>query len=125
MDQKEQELLEQVKNIQAASAQDKSADVSALLDKAINSINQDFLSVKLKRTAYALSFLFPPFGLGFSIYFLLTKKVDRVRAAVICAILTAVSIAAVLILFNFIFSSSGLSVEQLKQSQSDLQQLIQ
>ena len=109
------EKLESLVNEYADLAKDKKIDAAALLINALEQQDQNKLSVSAKRWAYIISLTLPPLGLLFAAWFYFSDKTDGKQAAVVCIILTAVSILFALILLKMLISGSGVSPDQLQQ----------
>ncbi len=118
--------LDEIVTEYADLAKDKNIDVATLMMNALQQEDANKLSAKSKRWAYLISLGLPPFGLGFALWFYFSDKSDGKSTAIICVILTAVSIIGSIIFFNLVFSGSGASVEQIQQIKpADIYELTQ
>lgn len=118
--------LDEIVTEYADLAKDKNIDVATLMMNALQQEDANKLSAKSKRWAYLISLGLPPFGLGFALWFYFSDKSDGKSTAIVCVILTAVSIIGSIILFNLVFSGSGASVEQIQQIKpADIYELTQ
>jgi hypothetical protein len=121
----EEELAQQLKQYTELKKENKDIDVAALALAALKSHEANLLTAKEKRIAYLVSLGLPPFGLLYGLKFWVSGKDDGKQAAYMCAALTIGSIVAGLVLMNLMLSSSGLSVDQIKQAPAQYQQLLQ
>ncbi len=120
------EKLEELVSEYASLASDKNIDTGALLMDALQRQDQNNIDSKTKRWAYMISIGVPPFGLLFAAWFYFSDKNDGKSSAIICFVLTAVSLIAGFILLKAILSGSGVSTQQLQQIKpSDVYQLSQ
>lgn len=118
--------LDEIVTEYADLAKDKNIDVATLMMNALQQEDANKLSAKSKRWAYLISLGLPPFGLGFALWFYFSDKSDGKSTAIVCVILTAVSIIGSIILFNLVFSGRGASVEQIQQIKpADIYELTQ
>ncbi|MEO8065702.1 MAG: hypothetical protein ABI643_02500 [Candidatus Doudnabacteria bacterium] len=122
----EDKLAQELETYKRLAQQDKKIDVAALAIMAMQSGKADQLTDKQKKWAYIISVAVPPVGIFFAVKFYFSGKEDGQEAALICVALTAISILLFVILATVIFSSSGVSLNQVQQIKpSDIQQLIQ
>lgn len=120
------EKLEEMVKVYADLAKDDKIDASALLINALEQEDQNRISSKTKRWAYLISIGAPPLGLIFAVWFYFGGKSDGKNSAIMCVILTAVSLLITIILFKVILSGSGASVQQIEQIKpADIYQLSQ
>jgi hypothetical protein len=112
----EEELAKQLKHLQELSKENKEIDIAHLSLQALQSYEKNFIPVKEKRMAYAVSILLPPFGIIYAIkfYFSDSDKEDHLEAAFLCVILTFVSIIMTAFLLKAMLSSSP-GVGQIQQ----------
>ncbi len=96
-------------------AKDKNVDVAALMLSALQNDQRNVIKPSTKRWAYLISLGIPPLGLLFALYFYFGDSDDGKQAAVVCAVLTVISIIAAIILTKVILSGSGTSLEQIQQ----------
>ncbi len=119
-------LEQKVSQYAELAKENKNVDVATLMLNALQTEDQNLLSAKSKRWGYLISISAPPLGLGFAIYFLLSDKSDAKKAALICTILTAVSLIIFFITMKLFFSTAGVSVQQIQQIKpSDIYQITQ
>lgn len=105
---------------------DKNVDAAALMINALQQQDQNKLSPKAKKWAYLLSLGVPPLGFAFAIYYFTKSETDAKSAAIICAVLTTISLAFSIIFFQTVLHSTGVSVEQIQQiNPQDIYQLTQ
>ncbi len=100
-------------------------DVSALMLDALEKSQNNLISSKQKHWAYLVSLGLPPLGLIFSLVFWLGGKDDGKRQAIICIILTAISLILAWVTIQAMFSTAGVNYNQLQQAPAQLQQLLQ
>ena len=121
-DEKLQDLVSEYVDL----AKDKNIDVATLMVNALQQEDANRIPSKTKKWAYIISLALPPFGLGFALWFYLGDKSDGKKAAIICVVLTAITIIATVIFFNIILSGSGTSLDQIQKIKpSDIYQLSQ
>ncbi len=101
-------------------------DVSMLMMNALQNEGRKGGSSKSYRTAYLVSIGLPPFGLIYALKYYFSDDENDKQAALICVLLTVISIIVFFALSKLIFSSSGTSFQQIEQiSPKDIQQLTQ
>ncbi len=123
---KEKKLAEEFARYQELAKNNKNIDVAALMMNAIESQKANQTSTRQKRWAYLISVGLPPFGLIFAAKFYFSGKDDGKSAALVCVILTVISLIIAFLIGLFMFSSSGTSIQQLQQvNVDDLKQLLQ
>jgi hypothetical protein len=124
----EKQLEEQLNDYIEIAKSDKKVDVAGLAMGALQNMAENRVSSKMRKWAYWISFLFPPFGLIFSIkYYFFSDKSDARRVANMCLIITALTIGLFLLFMWTMFASVG--TENLKQIEQinpqDVQDLLQ
>lgn len=123
---REKKLEEQISEYHELAKEDKDVDVAALMMNALENQDQKMVPKKSKKWAYLVSVGFPPFGLLFALRYYFGNEDDGKTVALICVILTVVSVAVFVILFQSLISGSGTSPDAIKQIKpSDIQQLLQ
>ncbi len=122
-DKKLESKLEQYREI--AKQTGGKVDVTALMLDALEKSQTNLTSSRQKHWAYLVSLGLPPLGLIFSLAFWFNGKDDGKRQAIICAVLTAISIALVWLTIQYMFSSAGVNYNQLQQAPAQMQQLLQ
>lgn len=106
--------------------QDKNVDAAALMINALQQQDQNKLSPKAKRWAYLISLGVPPLGFVFGLYYFTKSESDSKSAAIICIILTTISLVFSIVFFQSLLNSSGVTVEQIQQiNPQDIYQLTQ
>ena len=110
----EEKLAKEFEAYKELAKQDKKVDVASLMINALQKQQTNLLTVKEKRWAYLISLGLPPFGLLFAIKFYYSGKDDGEEAAWICGLLTAFSIFFFVLFAKLLFTSSGLTVDQVK-----------
>jgi|SRR3989344_5825446 len=110
----EEKINQDLERIRQASAENKSIDVAALALNTLSNRQSNLLPAGLRRLSYFISLAFPPFGLGFAVWFLIRREDDAKKTAIICAVLTIVSILLTILIFNTLFKASGLTPGQVK-----------
>ncbi|MBX4204670.1 MAG: hypothetical protein KW788_00600 [Candidatus Doudnabacteria bacterium] len=121
----EDELAKQIKQYKDLHSANKEIDVASLAMAALSGANDQMLTSKEKRWGYMVSLAVPPFGLLYAVKFFTSGKSDGKTAAYVCLGLTVASIALLLLTTNLMFSSTGLTVDQLKQAPGQYQELVQ
>ncbi|MEK9181159.1 MAG: hypothetical protein AAB871_02910 [Patescibacteria group bacterium] len=122
-DKKIEKQFEAYKNL---AKENKRMDVAALMVDALWSENKNSVSPRLKKWAYLISVIAPPFGLLFALKFYFDDKADAKIVANICVILTIITFVFYLILFNMLLSGSGASLDQIRQIKpEDIRELYQ
>lgn len=122
----DEKLNEIVKEYAALAKEDKKVDVASLMINALQQQDENRLNQKWKRWAYVLSLTFPPIGFLFGLYYFTKSENDAKSAAMVCIVLTIVSIVATIIFFNVILSSSGTSLQQIQQIKPEqIQEILQ
>ena len=107
--------VEEIVKEYADLAKDKNIDVSALMMNALAQQDQNRLNPKHRRWAYLVSLLFPPVGFLLAVYFYFKSETDAKVTAYWCVGLTTFSIVLSILFFYVILSSSGVSVELIRQ----------
>ena len=122
----EDKLEKQIKQYAELAKQDKKIDVATLMIQALQKQHANQLSEKQKRWAYLISLFAPPLGLVFAIKFALSDKEDAKQAAWVCVALTVFAILLLIVFSKLLFSSSGVSLDQIQQiNPKDIQDLVQ
>ncbi len=124
----EKQLEEQFAEYQKVAKENKDVDVTALMINALQGQqqNQNLVSVKAKRWAYTISVGVPPLGLLFALRYYFGDEDDGKQVAYICILLTVLSVVAFVILAQSMFTSAGVSVEQIQQIKpTDIQEFVQ
>lgn len=123
---KEQELAEKFKEYQELAKTDKNIDVEKLMLAALDTRNQNLVPAKKKYTAYIVSVALPPFGLFYALKYYLSPEDDAKRVALVCVVLTVVSVLIFWITFSAVLSGLGGSVDQIQQIKpGDVKQLLE
>ncbi len=122
----EDELAKQLKKFQELGKGNKDIDVAALSLAALQGYEKNLLPAKQKRWGYLVSLAVPPFGLIYAFRFYFSGKEDGEEAALLCVVLTCVSIILFVLLGKLMLSSGGITPSQIQQIKpSDVQQLYQ
>jgi len=122
----EDQLNEEIKTYANLSAEDKNVDAAALAAMALQNANENQLPANQKRWAYFVAFAVPPLGLVAAAWFYVSGKSDARQAAVICIVLTVLSILLFVLIFNSLLSGSGQNFGTIQQiDPNQLQQLLQ
>lgn len=122
----EKQLEEQFAEFQELGKQNKDIDVASLMLNSFQNAEQNLVSAKQKRWAYLVSVGVPPFGLLFALKFFFSEEDDARQVAYICILLTIFSIVATAILIKTMFSTAGVSPQQIQQIKpDDYLQLVQ
>ena len=113
----QKQLESQIEQYKQLAKENPNIDLSTLALSAFQNLNgeQNFLTKKEKHWGYLISIGAPPFGLIFALKFYLSGKNDGKSTAWICVALTIFSIVSFAILFQVTLSSSGTSLNQIRQ----------
>lgn len=125
MDNNEEKISEQLNKFQDLANKDLAIDLASL---ALDELNkpQNLVSPTVKRWAYALSVLFPPFGLLIALYFFLRGEEDSNAVAWICIVLTALTLLLFWLFVSLMMSGTGVSVEEVQQiDPEEIRELLQ
>jgi len=122
------QLEKQLQDYAEIAKTDKSVDAAGLAIGVLKDYEENKVSSRVRKWAYWISFLFPPFGLIFSVkYYFFSDKSDARRVATICVIITALTIGLFLLFVWIMFASIG--TENLNQIQQinpeDVRSLLQ
>jgi hypothetical protein len=122
----EEKLEKEFEVYKQIAKEDKKIDVAALMINALQKHEANLLPEKQKRWAYLISLTVPPVGLFFALKFYLQDKDDAKEAALMCLVLTALSILLTVLFTKALLSSSGTNLNQIQQIKpADIQQLYQ
>ncbi len=123
----EKHLAETLEQYQELAKQDKNVDVAALMMSALQKRDDNRVPGKSKKWAYLVSLLAPPFGLVFSIkYYFFDDRDDAKSVALISLVLTVVAILGTWLMVKALFSTAGVTPEQIQQIKpSDIMELYQ
>ena len=120
----EEKLTKELETYKELAKADKKIDVASLMINALQQHKQNNLTDKEKRWAYLVSLVAPPLGLIFAVKFYFSGKDDAEQAALMCGILTTVSIMLVILFGKFLFSGTGVSLDKVQKIRpSDLEGL--
>lgn len=111
----DKKLESEIGQLAALAKEDPNIDIASVMLSSLNQHTANTVSAKQKRWAYLVSLGVPPFGLLFALKFYFGEEDDAKAAALMCVVLTAVSILAFAILASVMFSGSGTSVKQIEQ----------
>jgi len=126
MDSHEEELSKKISDYQQLARQNPNVDVNMLMMNALQTTADKQKNAKSHRWGYVISLSAPPFGLIFAAKYFMSDDEDDKQAAKICVLLTAVAIILLLAFGKVLFSSAGVSTQQLQQlNPKDIQQEIQ
>lgn len=125
----EKELETKLEQYQELAKENKNIDVAALMASALDQARRDEVEGKKKNRAYWVSVCLPPLGLFYALRYYFSSKSDGKRVALICVILTAVSLLLAWGVSAMIMSSlptSGLDLKQIESvNPNDLKSLLQ
>ncbi len=123
----DKQLSETLEQYQELAKQDKNVDVAGLMMSALQKQDENRISSKAKTRAYVVSLLVPPFGLLFAVkYYFFDDRDDGKSVALMCLVLTAVVIIGTWLFIKALFSTAGVTPQQIEQiRQQDIQQLLQ
>ncbi len=122
----DKELEKKVADYVEVGKDNKNVDMAALMLNALQTEDQNKISSSTEHWAYLVSIGAPPLGLLFAAWFYFSDKDDAKNAALICVILTVVSVVVFAIIMKLLFSSAGVSVDQVQQiNPADIQELYQ
>jgi hypothetical protein len=107
-------------------AKDKKIDVASLMINALETSKANRLPDKQKRWAYLVSLVVPPLGLLFALKFYASDKDDAKEAAIMCVVLTGLSILLTVLFIKVVFNGSGANFDEIKNIKpQDIQELVQ
>lgn len=122
----EQDLATKFKEYQELAKTEKNINVEKLMVAALETQNTNLVPAKKKYTAFIISLAFPPFGLFYALKYYFSPEDDAKRVALICFILTSLSILLMWVILNSLLSSTGGSLNQIQQIKpGDIQQLLE
>ena len=120
----EEKLAKQLEEYHKLAQQDKNIDVASLMIQALQKQETNHVPDRQKRWGYLVSLAFPPFGLIFAIKFYLSDADDGKTVALMCVVLTAVSLFLFVLISKLMFSGSGVDINQIQQIKpEDIQSL--
>ena len=112
----EKQVEQQIGEYADLAKQNQNIDVASLMLSAMNQQNSNVVSGKAKKWAYLISIGVPPFGLLFALkYFTFSDEDDAKTVAIICTVLTILSIALFWFIGSAMLSGSGTSLDQIQQ----------
>lgn len=101
-------------------------DVASLMINALQTQKQNVVSTKMKHWAYLIALSLPPFGMIFAVKFWFGDEDDAKTCAYVCTALTVMSLLMFWFIGKLMFSSAGVSVDQIQQIKpKDVMQLYQ
>lgn len=122
----EQQLEKEINTYQEAARENPGVDANLLMLNALEVESSKHASGKSYKWPYVVALGLPPFGLVYTIKYLINGDDEDRRAGKICAILTAVSILLLVMMAKLFFSTANVNPVQLEQVKpSDLIQLYQ
>jgi hypothetical protein len=121
----EEKLAREIKELHELAKANKKIDVASLMINALQKHQANLLPVNEKRWAYLISLAVPPLGLLFAAKFYLSDKDDAKEAALMCLLLTAVSILFAVLFFKIITGSAGSNIEKIPEVKpQDFEELL-
>jgi hypothetical protein len=113
---KEKGMAETLKQYQEASKNQADVDMASLAIKLLEQQHSTKSTPQSQKIwGYLISLFLPPFGLIFAVrFYFMSDKDDAKKTALICLVLTALSIFITSLLIQFVFSSSGISPAQIQ-----------
>ncbi len=122
----DEELAKKIETYQELAKENPNVDVNLLMMNALETSNKETSQVKSHRFGYLVSIGLPPVGLILAAKYWMDGGEEEKQAAKICVLLTIVSIVVFFIFAKTLFSSSGVSTDQLKQLKpSEIRQELQ
>ncbi len=122
----DKKLETEINQLSALAKEDPNIDIASVMLSSLGQHTANTVSGKQKRWAYLVSLGLPPLGLLFALKFYFGQEDDAKNTALVCVVLTAVSILAFAILTTVMFSGSGASLNQIQQIKpTDIQQILQ
>jgi len=120
----EEKLEKEIETYRELAKQDKKIDIASLMINALQKHESNLLPVKQKRWAYLISLAVPPVGIFFALKFYTSDKDDAKETAMICLLLTAVSILFTIFLAKSLLSGTGANLNNISNLKpQDLQGL--
>lgn len=118
MTDREDETAKEIAEIQRLAKDNKDIDANTLISNALERYrDQTPIPQGQKIRAYLVSIFLPPFGLYYVFKYFASGDTEGKRLAVICLVLTIVSILITFSLAGSIFSSLGGNFQNLSPSQ--------
>ena len=102
---REQDLSEKIEQIRKVAKANPGVDEAALASALLQEHSKGGLPGKEVARAYVVSLLAPPFGLYYVFKYWLRSESDARKTAIVCLIMTTVSLAVLWFLGSVIFSS--------------------
>ena len=125
----EQEASKKIEVYKDLAAENKNVDVGSLMISALEQAQQDEIAAKKKRWAYLVSVGLPPFGLLYALRYYFSDKAGAKRVALICVILTVISLLAAWLIAQMFLASAGPELNQIQSLNpgdlKDFQNLLQ
>jgi hypothetical protein len=120
------DLSKKFTDYQNLAKENPNVDVGLLMSAALSNENTKLQEGKSYRWPYLISLGLPPFGLLYAVKYYLNGDEQDKTAANICLGLTVVSLILVYAFSKILFSSAGVTPEQIQQIKpSDINQLLQ
>jgi Na+-driven multidrug efflux pump len=104
----DEKLKQEIETYKELASKDKKIDVATLMINALQKHQVNLLPIAQKRWAYLFSLAIPPLGIFFVVKFYLSDKEDGTQAAVMCLILTIVSIVLTVVLIKGLLSGMAI-----------------
>lgn len=122
----DKDLEKKIETYSELGKENPNVDVSMLMMNALQSEDHNKANPKSYKMAYIISLGLPPFGLLYAVKYYFSDDESDKQAAKICILLTIISVIVFFAFSKLLFSSSGTSLEQIKQIKpQDIQQLTQ
>ncbi len=112
---KEEQLQKKFAEYQKLGESNKEIDVASLMLNELSDQKKNLVSARAKKWAYLVCVALPPLGLLFALKFYLGTEDDAKQTALICVILTIVSILLFWITLKIFFTGSGVDLNELQQ----------
>ena len=111
----EKDLEEQLKQLAELAKKDKEINITELVEKTLAQkyTNTEYVPTNQRRWAYILSFGVPPLGIFFAIKFFFGDKKDGLDNALICFVLTCISVVILAFTFNAALKNPVFKPEQI------------
>ena len=110
----EKEAAKKIELYHELAKEDRHIDAAALMINALEQAQQEEVAAKKKRWAYLVSVSLPPFGLFYAARYFFSGKSDGKRVALICVILTVISLLAAWLIGKMFLESAGMQLQQIQ-----------
>lgn len=123
---KEIKISNRIKELQELAKKNKKIDLATLAINELQNEAHHGVDTKKRRVAFLVSLGFPPFGLIYALKYFFSQEEDGKETAMICVILTLLSIIMAVAFFKMIGSGTGANLNQIQQIKpQDIRSLVE